>query len=128
MDTPSSGCATATPALLLSGTTLTPSAAGQGGVAHHLVTRASMAAHVSGGGEPADAEEPPLVPRRALLVASSTVAHPSGAAGGSGRSPSGRGQASGVMSLAITAPSAMPARSTDGWGKRPSPRVEPSAK
>ena len=51
-----------------------------------------------------------------------------GAAGGSGGAPPGRGQAIGVTSLAITAPMAIPARSTEGCGKRPSPRVEPSAK
>ena len=50
-----------------------------------------------------------------------------GRGGVGGRSLSPRGQASGVTSLAITSPTAMPARSTDGCGNH-EPRVQPSRK
>ena len=51
----------------------------------------------------------------------------SGGAGGSGRSPPGRGQATGVTSLMMGWPTSMPARSTDGCG-RGDLRVHPSLK
>ena len=100
---------------------------GQRGVAQTCVTRSSIAAQMS----------PRRTPPRGRSPARSTTCavRPSARRSSDrlrrrvgGRSPSARGQATGVTSLAMTAPRAMPARSTDGWGKRPSPRVDPSPK
>ncbi len=91
------------------------------------VTRSSIAAHDSGGAKAGTRKKPRSV-HDAHLVALEPAVTTIGTAGGSGTTPSGRGHATGVTSLAITAPMAIPARSTEGCGKRPSPRVDPSAK
>ena len=146
-DVASSGCATGWPALLDSGRILTESPAARSGSRTMAVTRSSMAAQVSGGAKAGMRKKPLSVhearcsgvtsgagagavvavavraaPAPAPCGSEWVVGHPIGCAGGSGRSPGGRGQAMGVTSLAITAPMAMPARSTEGCGNRPSPR------
>ena len=117
----------ARPALLLSGSTLTPSSAARPGSRTTSVTRSSIAAHVSGGAKPPMRKKPRSV-HEDRCCGRERGHQAIGSAGGSGSTPSGRGQASGVTSLAMTAPMAIPARSTAGCGKRPSPRVDPSAK
>ena len=105
-DTPSSGCATSTPALLLSGITLTPSDAASAGSRTTSVTRASMASHTDAGANPAIRKNPRS--SHDARCSSLTTAPPSTAliaaappAPAAGHRP-GRGQASGVTSLAIT--------------------------
>ena len=66
-------------------------------------------------GKAADPDEAPLRPR-GLLRGRERGHQAIGSAGGGGSTPSGSGQASGVTSLAMTAPMAIPARSTAGCG------------